>query len=50
DHFAAYRKKKTALNKNLAPVKRALTASQKKAAKLATRKLAEVKKKIGLVF
>ncbi|MBI2406603.1 MAG: tryptophan--tRNA ligase [Candidatus Harrisonbacteria bacterium] len=50
DHFAAYRKKKTALNKNLAPVKRALAAGQKKAAKLAAAKLAEVKKKIGLVF
>ncbi|MBI3114716.1 MAG: tryptophan--tRNA ligase, partial [Candidatus Harrisonbacteria bacterium] len=50
DHFAGFRKKKAALNKNLAPVKRALTGGQKKAAKLATRKLTEVKKRIGLVF
>ncbi|MDO8584676.1 MAG: tryptophan--tRNA ligase [bacterium] len=49
DHFVAYRKKYAALIKNPAPIKRALAAGQKKAAKLATTKLAEVKKKIGLV-
>ncbi len=50
DHFAAYRKKYAALIKNPAPVKRTLASGQKKAAKLATAKIAEVKKKIGLVF
>lgn len=48
DHFAVYRKKKAALIKNLAPVKRALGAGKKKASKLAVAKIAEVKKRIGL--
>lgn len=49
DHFAAYRTKKGALIKNLAPVKRALAAGQKKATKLAVAKIVEVKKRVGLV-
>jgi len=49
DYFADFRKKKAALLKNPKKLSGILTSGSKKAAKVADKKISEVKKKVGLI-
>jgi len=50
DYFAAYRKKKKALAAKSSQIKEILRRGSKRAAKIAARKIAEVKKKVGIAL
>ena len=49
NYFADFRKKKSSLMKNQPKLSSVLTAGSQKAAKVANKKIAEVKKKVGLI-